>query len=100
MTSSWNQASIDSDNGLTPYGRQAIIWIKDDLEFTEARMRHSASISLKFRFRMLNQPEPVHKFASDSLAPNDAKSSVDTPLITRFLLIFFGIGWFRKRFIA
>ena len=37
-------SSIGYDNGLGPTGRQAIIWINDDY-FTDAYMRHSASIS-------------------------------------------------------
>ena len=36
--------SIGSDNNLAPGRRQAIIWTNDDL-FTDAYMRHSASVS-------------------------------------------------------
>ena len=36
--------SIGSDNGLAPARRQAIIWTYDG-EFTDAYMRHSASMS-------------------------------------------------------
>ena len=37
-------SSIGSDNGLAPARRQAIIWSNDGL-FTDAYMRHSASMS-------------------------------------------------------
>ena len=37
-------SSIGSDNGLAPARRQAIIWTNDGL-FTDAYMRHSASVS-------------------------------------------------------
>ena len=37
-------SSIGSDNGSAPVGRQAIIWTNDD-HFTDAYMRHSASMS-------------------------------------------------------
>ena len=42
----WIQLTIfhDSDNGLVPARRQAIIWTNDDL-FTDAHMRRSASMS-------------------------------------------------------
>ena len=40
----WQQSSIVSDNGLAPIRRQAIIWNNDD-KFTDAYMRHSASMS-------------------------------------------------------
>ena len=35
---------IGSDNGLAPARRQAIIWTNDD-KFTDAYLRHSASMS-------------------------------------------------------
>ena len=35
---------IGSDNGLAPNWRQAIIWANDG-KFTDAHMRHSASMS-------------------------------------------------------
>ena len=37
-------SSICSDNGLAPSRRQAIIWINDG-QFSDAYMRHSASMS-------------------------------------------------------
>ena len=42
--SSSQYSSIGSDNGLAPARRQAIIWTNDGL-FTDAYMRHSASMS-------------------------------------------------------
>ena len=39
-----NNSSIGSDNGLAPSRRQAIIWTNDG-QFTDAYMRHSASMS-------------------------------------------------------
>ena len=40
----WQNASIGLDNGLVPARRQAIIWTNDG-SFTDAYMRHSASMS-------------------------------------------------------
>ena len=42
--SNYQYSSIGSDNGLAPARRQAIIWTNDGL-FTDAYMRHSASMS-------------------------------------------------------
>ena len=39
-----NNFSFGSDNGLAPRRRQAIIWTNDGY-FTDAYMRHSASMS-------------------------------------------------------
>ena len=39
-----NIPAFGSDNGLAPSRRQAIIWTNDGL-FTDAYMRHSASMS-------------------------------------------------------
>ena len=39
-----SNSSIGSDNGMAPNRRQTIIWTKDDY-FTDAYMRHSASMS-------------------------------------------------------
>ena len=40
----WQYFSIGSDNGLAPVRREAIIWTNDGW-FTDAYMRHSASMS-------------------------------------------------------
>ena len=40
----FQHSSIDSDNGLVPTSRQAIIWTNDG-QFTGAYMSHSASMS-------------------------------------------------------
>ena len=42
--SNWQYSSIVSDNGLAPTRRQAIIWSNGG-KFTDAYMRHSASMS-------------------------------------------------------
>ena len=42
--SSEQYPSIGSDNGLAPARRQAIVWTNDGY-FTDAYMRHSASMS-------------------------------------------------------
>ena len=39
-----NNSSIGSDSGLAPTRRQAVIWTNDD-NFTDAKMRHLASMS-------------------------------------------------------
>ena len=43
FVSNWQYSIIGSDNGLAPARRQAIIWTNDDY-FTDAYMRHSASM--------------------------------------------------------
>ena len=40
----WQYSSIGSDNGLAPTMRQTIIWANDG-KFTDAYMRHAASMS-------------------------------------------------------
>ena len=46
-----NHFSIGSDNGLSPSRRQAIIWTNYDY-FTDAYMRHSASMSYSVYIRV------------------------------------------------
>ena len=54
-------SSIGSDNGLAPPRRQAIIWTNDG-KFTDAYMRHSASMSF---FNSYPPGQNGHQLADD-----------------------------------